>query len=104
VKPPDPLLDGRSLVPLLKQPDAPWPHPSFTSYGEHYASVRDERWRYIRYPDGTEELYDHHDDPWEWNNRARDPSTQSIRNRLAAFIPDDWTVSLGGRSEVSPTP
>lgn len=29
-----------------------------------------ERWRYFRYADGSEELYDHINDPNEWDNLA----------------------------------
>jgi hypothetical protein len=43
-------LDGKSMVPLLKNVNAEWNCPSFTSYEIEYYSVRDERYRYIRYP------------------------------------------------------
>jgi arylsulfatase A-like enzyme len=36
-------------------------------------AARDERWRYIRYADGSEELYDHQNDPHEWTNLAAKP-------------------------------
>lgn len=48
--------EGNSLRPLVEAPEADWQHPALTTYGEGYASVRDECSRYIRYPDGTEEL------------------------------------------------
>ena len=32
--------------------------------------IRSERWRYIHYADGSEELYDMHADPHEWTNLA----------------------------------
>jgi hypothetical protein len=31
-------------------------------------SLRTEKWRYIVYNNGSEELYDHENDPNEWNN------------------------------------
>jgi arylsulfatase A-like enzyme len=82
-------LDGRSLVPLLADPVAPWDRPVVTTYeyGEH--TVRDERWRYIRYIDGSEELYDHERDPEEWTNLAGDPARDSVKARLAAWLPSD---------------
>ncbi len=52
-------LEGMSLTPLLSNPSAHWDRPSVTTYLRGNHSVRSERWRYIRYSDGTEELYDH---------------------------------------------
>ena len=66
-------LDGHSLVPQLKDANAPRPWPAITTHNRGSHSVRSERWRYIRYADGTEELYDHRDDPHEWKNLANDP-------------------------------
>ena len=63
-------MDGQSVVPLLQQPDLPWPRPVVSTYGFQNHSIRTERWRYIRYHDGTEELYDHDIDPNEWTNLA----------------------------------
>ncbi|MES2697657.1 MAG: sulfatase/phosphatase domain-containing protein, partial [Verrucomicrobiota bacterium] len=57
-----------------------------TFYGEHF-SVRDKRWRYIRYADGTEELYDHNPDPNEWHNLAAKPEHAAVKTRLARSIP-----------------
>ncbi|MCP5119439.1 MAG: sulfatase-like hydrolase/transferase, partial [bacterium] len=47
-----PELDGRSLVPLLRDPSAEWPYPVITTYRPGQHAVRSERWRYIRYSDG----------------------------------------------------
>ena len=82
-------LDGRSLAPLLADPAAEWDHAAITTYDFSEFSVRDERWRYIRYIDGTEELYDHEADPEEWHNLADDPAFRSVIDRLAARIPED---------------
>ncbi len=80
-------LDGRSLMPLLKDPSAPWDHPAITTYLRGNHAVRDAHWRYIRYNDGTDELYDRDKDPNEWTNIAALPSAQSEKKRLAAFVP-----------------
>jgi len=53
--------------------------------GNH--AVRSDRWRYIRYRTGEEELYDHQNDPNEWNNLAHDPKRTAIRNELAKWLP-----------------
>lgn len=66
--PPKADLDGRSLTPLLRDPQADWDHPAVMSYGVGNHAVRSARWRYIRYADGSEELYDHRDDPHEHRN------------------------------------
>ncbi len=76
-------LDGESLVPLLRDPAAPRSAPALTTrQGRHHA-VRTDRWRYIRYSDGSEELYDHEADRMEWNNLANDAAHAVTKQRLA---------------------
>ena len=65
---PDAALDGHSLKPLLQDPEAAWPHHAITTFGPGNHAVRSRDWRYIRYGDGSEELYDHRSDPNEWHN------------------------------------
>ena len=88
-KPPQ-TLDGESLVPLLRNPSAKRITPAVTVDENQHVSVRDERYRYIRYSDGTEEIYDYATDPYEWINRSSDPSVESIRERLARYIPTEF--------------
>ena len=79
-------LDGESLVPLLRDPEAPRETPALTTrQGSHHA-IRTDRWRYIRYGDGSEELYDHETDPTEWTNLAADPAHDATKRRLAAML------------------
>ena len=85
--PPKNDIDGRSLVPLLRQPDAQWDHVALTTYDFGEFSVRSERYRYTRYIDGSEELYDHHADKEEWHNLANNAKYASIKAKLAAQIP-----------------
>jgi arylsulfatase A-like enzyme len=80
-------LDGRSLVPLLKDPQTPWDHPAVTTHGRNRHGLRSERYRYIRYNDGTEELYDHQNDPMEWLNLADKPAFEAIKRELAGHLP-----------------
>jgi len=80
-------LDGHSLIQLLRNPSTKWNHVAVTLNGFKNASVRDSRWRYISYCDGTEELYDHKVDPNEWNNLAGNPEYDSVKKRLDALIP-----------------
>ncbi len=97
---PDHKLDGHSFVPVLEDPTASWAYPAFTSYGVEYASVRDTAYRYIRYPDGSEELYEYASDPWEFTNRSDDPGLEPVKERLRQYIPAEWAPSTGGRLEV----
>ncbi len=80
-------LEGRSLLPLLKNPGARWDRPALTTHGRNNHSLRTERWRYIRYSDGTEELYDHDNDELEWDNLADDPKYADVKKRLAKWLP-----------------
>ncbi|QXD26124.1 sulfatase [Opitutia bacterium ISCC 51] len=80
-------FDGPDLAPLLDNPNAAWPHASLIDFGYGNTAVRDEHWRYIRYNDGTEELYDHQTDPNEWKNLAADQAYQSIKGELAKHLP-----------------
>lgn len=80
--------EGHSLRPLLDDPEgADWPHVALTTYGRNNHGVRDRRYRYIRFEDGSEELYDHEDDAHEWNNVATDPAYAAAKERLAAHLP-----------------
>ena len=49
--------------------------------------LRSERYRYIRYADGSEELYDHTADPNEWNNLASEASLSNVKAELAKWFP-----------------
>lgn len=80
--------DGRSLVPLLDDPDSDWTEPTITSYGPGNHAVQSERYRFYQYEDGSTELYDHEKDPNEWTNLATDPSLQTIIRSLRAKLPD----------------
>ncbi len=77
-------LDGDSLVPLLREPRLSTGRAVVTMFNPNNASLRTDRWRYIHYEDGSEELYDHQSDPNEWNNlaRSRQHSTQIEELRM----------------------
>ena len=78
--------EGRSLAPLLKQPDAAWPSTAITAYGDRYISIRTEHFRYIRYRD--EEFYECDKDPHEWRNQIDNPEfATAIREHRAAVPP-----------------
>jgi arylsulfatase A-like enzyme len=98
-----PKLEGHSLRPFLTDPaNGTWTGPDFvlsmiTAQGaandparQHY-SIRTERWRYIRYNNGAEELYDHAEDPYEWTNLATMPeyaaTVAAMKRRLPECVP-----------------
>ncbi len=78
-----PVLDGDSLLPLLRNPKALFRETTLTMFDQGNASVRGRRWRYLRYNDGSEELYDLSSDPNEWTNLANDTSHAESKMRLS---------------------
>jgi arylsulfatase A-like enzyme len=76
-------LHGRNLQPLIENSSAQWNHAVITWFGhkDNYA-LKDRRWRYIHYKDGSGELYDHQSDPNEWNNLYGDPQYNSVIDEL----------------------
>lgn len=62
-------VDGVSLRGLM-QGEANRDLPAITTWLAGNHSLRSGDWRYTRYRDGSEELYDHASDPYEWNNLA----------------------------------
>ncbi len=79
--------EGRSLVPLLTDKKTKWQRPALTTHGRNNHGLRTPRWRYIRYADGSEELYDHETDPGEWRNLADNPKLVDTKKRLARWLP-----------------
>ncbi len=63
-------LEGLSLAPQLKNAQAKRDRPAITTHNHGNHSVRSERYRLIRYADGSQEFYDHQTDPHEWTNLA----------------------------------
>ena len=65
-------LEGLSLRPQLTDAQAKRERPAITSHNQGNHGIRSERYRYIRYADGSEEFYDTQQDPNEWTNLAKD--------------------------------
>jgi arylsulfatase A-like enzyme len=82
-------VQGPSLRPLLENPKAAWDRPAVTTHEFNNHAVRTEQWRYIRYNNGDEELYDHTKDPLEWTNLAGKPELAPVKAELAKWIPKD---------------
>ena len=86
-------LDGHSLQPLLEKPATPWPEwnrPAIIEFRKGNVAVRTERYRYVQYQDGGEELYDHNVDASEWHNLARRADMRQIVTELAALATKQW--------------
>ena len=77
------FLLGSVSPPLACNPS----RAALTTHGKDNHSIRSERWRYVRYSDGTEELYDHRKDTLEWQNIASDPQYNEVKERLAKWLP-----------------
>ncbi len=87
--PPDPDAEGVSLRPVLADAQASWERPTVCTFGLNNHSVRSEGWRYIRYADGSEELYDHRadKDEWEWTNLAAEPQYEAVKAEHQQWLP-----------------
>ena len=83
--PPRTDLEGVSLTPQLKDAQAPRDRPAITSHNQGNFGIRTEQWRYIRYADGAEELYDMVADPREWTNLASE--RRDVCAEMAKSIP-----------------
>ena len=58
-----------------------------TTHGYKNHALRSEGWRFIRYEDGAEELYDTTNDPYERTNRANVPSLAELQSELGRWLP-----------------
>ena len=89
-------LEGKDISPLLRHPDASWDTPAITTHGFKNHTVRSEGWRYIRYANGDEELYDKSADPLEYVNLALKPEYASRKAELAKWLPKTDAPNLPG--------
>jgi choline-sulfatase len=94
-------LEGLSLVPQLRAAGAIRERPAITSHNQGSHGVRSERWRYIRYADGSEELYDMKADPHEWHNLVGKPGHDSVIADHRKWLPrPDSPLAPGSASRV----
>ena len=94
-------LEGLSLMPQLKDADAHRERPAITTHNPGNHSVRSHRWRYIRYADDSEELYDHSRDPHEWSNLAGNPDYSDVIEELARWLPqNEASHAPGSRNRI----
>jgi arylsulfatase A-like enzyme len=79
-------LDGLSLLPQLRDVEAPRGRPAISALSGSI-TVRTKDYRYIRYTDGSTELYDRGKDPNEWTNQTDNPEFKETKAKLEAMLP-----------------
>lgn len=87
--PPRKDLDGKSLVPILKNPKQLDDRAIITTYDYGSYSIRYKHWHYIQYIDNSKELYNLQTDPNEWTNLSNNPKHQKTLKALSAYIPEN---------------
>ena len=85
-------IQGRSLLPLLKDAKAPWRSSFLTEYFQEkqylrvptWVAARTDRWKYIHYVDlkDMDELYDLKADPYEMKNLIKEANAQSALKEM----------------------
>ena len=78
---------GKSLLPLVKNPDQDWQAYTHTTFGRGNHTISTPRWQYIHYFDGGEELYDLQSDPDEFVNLANDQNFAGVKQQLHQYLP-----------------
>lgn len=91
-------LEGHSLRPQLEKANAKRKWPAITTHGPNNHGIRTDKWRYIRYADGSEELYDMIADAAEWTNLAADPKFAKVKKELAQWLPQVNAAPMPGSS------
>jgi arylsulfatase A-like enzyme len=79
-------IDGETLVPVIRDASSRRNPAVITFLPGNHATVTSQ-WRYIRYRDGGEELYDRIADPNELRNLARQEQYADLKRELGAFMP-----------------
>ncbi|MCZ6672612.1 MAG: sulfatase [Verrucomicrobia bacterium] len=82
-------VQGKSLVPVLKKPQASVREAAFTIGNNKDFALRGDEWVYMLYKDESEELYNMNTDPKQFTNLAQDPKYANVR--------DEWREKLEDR-------
>jgi hypothetical protein len=104
-----PGAEGMSLTPLFSGSSIAWRQDLLIEHGKingtkipAFCQIHGERYSYVRYATGEEELYDLDADPYQLTNLANDPDSASIRDQyrlqesLLCFPqPPGWPVGQG---------
>jgi arylsulfatase A-like enzyme len=82
-------VEGNSLKDLIANPESEWPNAAITTYGRNNHAIRTKDYRYIRYEDGSEELYDRRSDENEWYNVVENKEYQEVKENLRKHLPQE---------------
>lgn len=92
-------LEGISLAPSFESPSLAKDRNVLLPYNEKDAySIINMNWRYIRYSDGNEELYNVNEDPNEWYNLAGDDNYRKIIEELKKSAPAEFATEASPRN------
>ncbi len=82
-------LEGRSLADLIGQRalEPEIERYAIVTHGFQNHAVQSQDYRYIRYHDGSEELYHHPSDPHEFDNLATESEWADVKAKLRAELP-----------------
>lgn len=86
-------LDGKSFLPLLKNPKAEGKPAAFTMMPKMWGNgrtVRDKRWRLVERFDGSSELYDFDSDSFEYYNVIAKPEHADVVKKLHAMLETEF--------------
>jgi len=95
-------VESKSIRVLLADPKSEWTTPALTTHEYNNHGIRSEGWRYIRYADGGEELYDETADPYEWTNLAGDKQHAERISELAKYLPTTNAPDVSGAGKAPP--
>lgn len=86
-------LEGTSLAETLADPNSAGDRTVFLPHmhPKEYATINRD-WRYIRYGDDGEELYNLRDDPEEWHNLASDQQYDTVKSSMKRFAPKTFAA------------
>lgn len=78
-------IQGKDLSPVFENPAHEVRDAAFSVNGKGYL-LREDRWAYLGYDQGGEELFDMAEDPHQYTNLASDPNHTATRDRLRAKL------------------
>jgi len=75
-------VEGKSLVPVLRNPAAMVNDTAFSYVQGGHHALHTDRWAFMRYTDGSEELYDMDTDPGQFTNLSKQPAHAATLAKL----------------------
>jgi arylsulfatase A-like enzyme len=80
-------IEGHSLCPQLKNPSAKRLWPAIITANKNNHAVVTDKWRFIQYANGSQELYNEQNDPNEWTNLASKSEYKKVIEGLKKWLP-----------------